>query len=101
MLASNWDLDDAASQGVFPAFYENVTQGMPGDIALQEAQLAYLDAAAAIHAHPVLWGGITLYGDLPSMKRRVSILNWWWVGLVLVLGGIYILWWRRRKEEAA
>ncbi len=61
VLASHWEVDDAAAAEMLPAFFEAVEAGQPIDAALRAAQ-AQLRARPEM-SHPILWAPFVLFGD--------------------------------------
>lgn len=58
VLASQWQVDDAATADLMGDFYRLLAQGVPAAAALRSAQLALADAGR----HPVHWAGFVLHG---------------------------------------
>lgn len=91
LLASLWQVNDAATARLFTAFYQKLGEKRAKSEALRAAKLEYLqsDAPDALKA-PWYWAGFTLTGedgatDMPGTWGG----NWGWYllgGLVLLLG---------------
>ena len=61
-LSTLWETDDAAATELTRSFYRHLQDGLPKDVALQRAQLAYLDTHPD-RASPFFWAGAVLYGN--------------------------------------
>ncbi len=61
-LSNLWSMDDEAAVALSTAFYENLTEGLPKDEALQRAQVQYLKAHGA-QASPFFWAVTVLHGS--------------------------------------
>ena len=69
MLSSLWKVADESTAHLMKRFYENLNEGQPKDLALQEAQAELLRGQTdvgeeAIDAtHPFFWASFQLHGD--------------------------------------
>lgn len=92
ILTSLWAADDHATHEVMVNFYENLKEGIPKDLALQQAKLSHLSQASPIQAYPYFWSGFVLIGDCrplqstspPTLLYIVVLL-----ALGLIIGGIW------------
>ncbi len=96
-LATSWFVDDKTAVLIMEAFYRNLKKGLPKDIALQQAQLHYLDKAKDENASPFLWAAPMIYGDTASMTLK-GPRSWWLPGLGLLLLGLLYFGYRIRKR---
>ncbi|MEO0472583.1 MAG: CHAT domain-containing protein, partial [Bacteroidota bacterium] len=78
MLMSLWPANDAVTASLMADFYENLAQGQPKDIALQQAKLTHLQEADGIRANPYYWAAFVAVGDMAPLSRPVSN-GWWWL----------------------
>jgi len=60
-LSTLWDAEDDASVLLTSAFYDHLLEGLPKDVALQQAQLDVIDQRPD-QASPFFWAGVVLYG---------------------------------------
>lgn len=60
VVASMWEVDDAATAELMSRFYEKLAKGMSTGAALRAAQLELLRSPWSA---PVFWGGFVLHGD--------------------------------------
>ncbi len=60
-LSTLWDAEDNASALLTGAFYDHLLEGLPKDVALQQAQLDVIDQRPD-QASPFFWAGVVLYG---------------------------------------
>ncbi|MEM8559608.1 MAG: CHAT domain-containing protein, partial [Bacteroidota bacterium] len=85
VLATAWPVNDAAMAELVTDFYAHLADGLPKDRALQAAQRDYRARHTGALAHPSLWAGLVLHGDVAPLAvspRR----PWLW----LCLGGTVI-----------
>lgn len=93
IIMSIWAADDRSTSEIMNSFYQNLSEGMPKNIALQQAKIAFLDGADGLTAHPYFWAGLVATGNMEPLQEST---NWWWLilaGVVVVGGGM--VWWRR------
>jgi CHAT domain-containing protein len=62
VVASLWDVSDAASQRLFSSFYRRLRSGAPPLAALRDAQLVALQSANAADRLPANWAGFAAIG---------------------------------------
>lgn len=94
MLSTGWSVDDAAMATLVGYFLEALKKGVPKDIALQEAQLRFLQTADPDQLLPYYWSGLRLSGSSKSISSERS---YWWGVVVIVLGfGFWVLSWKMR-----
>lgn len=87
-----WEIEDHSSADLMALFYKNLKDGMPNDIALQQAKISYMKGAGALHAHPYFWAGYVNIGKTDpviAIKKNIHYNKWILTGLIiLVIGGI-------------
>jgi len=89
-LSTLWPVADDASGELMRAFYRNLRDGDPKDIALRQAQLRFLREHPE-RASPFFWAPPVLHGSpmaLPFEESLVPVWAWW---SLLALFGITIL----------
>jgi len=93
LVASLWKASDEATKKIMLPFYENLAQNQPKDIALQKAQIQYLNAEHPELAAPSFWGHLALIGDAKPIEITPVRPYWMYVFLlfpILFLGSIYL-----------
>lgn len=85
---SMWQVDDQTTADLTTGFFHKLAEGLPKDEALQQAKLAYLEAAEPAFAHPFYWAGINLIGERAPLENGSSSF---WVWAIVLLGGIGLL----------
>ncbi|ARA93929.1 hypothetical protein AWN76_012690 [Rhodothermaceae bacterium RA] len=83
-VATLWLVDDRAMSRIMETFYRHLRDGLPKDVALQRAQLDYLEAAPASAQSPFFWAAPVLYGD-PHPLHLSRPLPWGWLLGLLAL----------------
>ncbi|MFQ5570850.1 MAG: CHAT domain-containing protein [Rhodothermales bacterium] len=96
-LATSWFVDDRATVRLMDAFYEHLQRGLPKDIALQQAQLRFLDETSAAASSPFFWAAPVLYGDTQplSLKPNAS-LSTWVVWIFVAFSLLFVAYWTAR-----
>jgi CHAT domain-containing protein len=99
LILSLWTLDDITARNITKYFYENINQGMPKDVALQQAKLMNLDTITAEKHIPRYWASLALVGNADPIPTtgvfgRVST----WLGL-FAIGSLGLYSWRKRKKK--
>lgn len=87
VVASLWKVNDQVTSQIMAVFYENLSEGIPKDIALQQAKLTYLNQADGMSGQPYYWAAFKPMGEMKPVKlhRNQGRLLW---GLVLGILGL-------------
>lgn len=87
-LATLWLIEDESSATLMEHFYRNLREGQTKDVALQQAQLRFLDDSRSGHQSPFFWAAPVLYGasDAVQLQPRRILPAW-----AFALGGILFL----------
>ncbi|HEB61658.1 MAG TPA: CHAT domain-containing protein, partial [Bacteroidetes bacterium] len=67
IVASQWQAYEGQTMMVLIKFYENLKKGYSKDIALQKAQIEYLEKSKGIYLAPSNWANLILIGDTSSI----------------------------------
>lgn len=68
-LMSIWELNGASSSSLMQLFFQNIKNGMPKDLALQQAKIKFLaNSANEPSWHPSNWAGVLATGDSSALK---------------------------------
>jgi CHAT domain-containing protein len=86
-LGTLWRVDDAATVELMDRFYDHLARGARKDVALQRAQVEYLDHNDGFRASPFFWAAPVLYGDPRPVPLPSAPSSWWWI----VGGGLLLL----------
>jgi CHAT domain-containing protein/TolA-binding protein len=104
VLASLWNVEDAATRDLMVGFYGYLKQGYAKDEALRQAQIDVLQNSDT--AHPYYWAGFVLTGDadpLGEIKRPDGLstgTDKWLLAVLLVVGlsvGTW-LWFKKQRR---
>ncbi len=95
-ITSTWEARDDAAYQIFIAFYQNLHDGSPKDVALQQAILAYLSAGTATDRQPVNWANLVLTGEVAPLSNNGLSWFYYWVG-GLLLTAVALFWFRHRS----
>lgn len=72
VVASLWDVDDAASRAFFSEFHRQFLAEGDAATAVRRAQLALLAGSDPVLAHPSKWAGFVSFGALVSRGQAVA-----------------------------
>ena len=100
-VATLWPVDDRATASIVDAFYAGIAEGLPKDVALQRAQVAYIDAHSGAEASPYLWAATILSGSPAPVPIHAPRPVWPWVAGALALGAGGLAWRSRRRPTDA
>ncbi len=101
-LSHLWPTDDATAVALSTAFYEQLRSGASKDVALQQAQLAFMEAhpdrrSPFFWASPVLFGAPTPLALEPTWSRWM-LAGWTALGLGCIVGLLLLI---RRYQATA
>ncbi len=81
-----WEIEDHSSADLMARFYENLKLGLPNDIALQQAKIAYLEGAGKLQSHPYFWAGYVSIGKTDPVRYTTACKplhirsgTWWYL----------------------
>ena len=102
VVASLWSIPDNSTSRIMRLFYQELDKGLPKDVALQQAKLAYLasdELSSPNSRQPLHWAPTIVIGDVVPVP--VSPGNkWWWIVLGAgLLGGGYRMFRRGFQPE--
>lgn len=101
-LATLWAVDDQATSEIIDTFYEGLEKGLPKDVALQRAQIAYIDQHPGAEASPYYWAAPVLSGSTVPLPLHAPVPVWLWgLGGVALAAGAGRLAWRTRTRRLA
>lgn len=96
-VTSLWKVPDKQTSQIMVNFYKNLKEGLPKNIALQNAKLEYLNSTKdELLKHPYYWAGFVVSGNIEPLHNSNYIS--WWV-LVIVVFGISV-WWLQRNSQS-
>ncbi len=93
-VMSLWSIPDESTSKVMLAFYKNLKNGEPKDIALQKAKIEYLENCPPQYSIPNEWGATVVIGNVSPIDFRVWWQKPWFLGLLallIIIGGILFL----------
>lgn len=96
-ITSTWEARDDATHDILVDFYQQLRDGQPKDVALQQAILHFLQAGSATDRMPTNWANLTLTGSVQPLGKP---LPWWLLGLgLLALATLTMGWWKWRNGK--
>ena len=98
-VMSLWQVPDNQTVQIMTAFYVNLKDGQPKDVALQNAKLTYLKTTEdPLLKHPFYWAGFVLSGDTSPMQSSTPSYLHIVLGVLLLLAiGCYFYCKRGKK----
>ncbi|NNF58057.1 MAG: CHAT domain-containing protein [Rhodothermaceae bacterium] len=102
VLATLWQIEDAATVDLMDRFYVHLRRGLAKDEALRQAQFDYLDSHEGREASPFFWAAPVLYGNTDAVSLEMpapSARLWIPVGLLLVVIGLALSRFLRRAAH--
>ncbi|MBD0852551.1 CHAT domain-containing protein [Maribacter arenosus] len=84
-----WKINDASTTDLMHGFYKNLSKGDAKDVALQKAQVEFLNVNRQnSFSHPYYWSGFVISGNTAPLS---STYNWSWllIGVIVLLVGIF------------
>ena len=100
ILTSLWQIDEESSIKIIENFYENLSDGLEKDEALQKAKLQYIATAEGRTISPQYWAGLVLIGDTTPIELDTGISVWWRiVGLFVISIGLFYFYKRSKKSS--
>lgn len=92
-LSNLWPAADRASLSLSETFYRHLRNGVSKDVALQRAQLGYIDAHPDRRS-PFFWASTVLYGSPDPLPLSSTSEPWWLYALaafvfLVVAAGLY------------
>lgn len=101
VLTTLWSVDNQATYRLTELFYKYLNDGLPKDVALQQAKIEFLKTASRAEQLPTNWAGLILVGNAEPLGRRSWPLPVQWpyaaLGVTLLLAGAG--WMTRRKRS--
>ena len=94
VMMSLWLANDVATSQIVQTFYQYAAEGQSKSAAVRQAKLDYLSKADALTAHPHFWANLVIVGDVKPLKSKTA--NWWWIGLIGMLGFLWFVFNRRK-----
>ncbi len=98
LLTALWNIDEKASSEIVDLFYQHLADGIPKDIALQQAKLTYLSTANGRTAAPVYWAGLVMLGDASTISIERVIPFWVWLMSGMILLSVASYFWIKRQS---
>ncbi|KAA3622059.1 MAG: CHAT domain-containing protein [Flavobacterium sp.] len=98
LLATLWSVDDAASSRITQLFLQNLKNGMPKNIALQQAKITFLETANPEKLHPFYWSSFRLTGNTGSLSRGLQPYYYGiGIGFLVIITALFLF--RRKKRK--
>jgi CHAT domain-containing protein/tetratricopeptide (TPR) repeat protein len=95
LIMTLWNANDLAAKNINLALYRHLKDGLPKDVALQRAKMAFLDTNGT-NTSPYLWGNFVLVGE-PGPLFADGGNGWWWAAAGLLMLGLLAGWWWWRR----
>jgi CHAT domain-containing protein/predicted negative regulator of RcsB-dependent stress response len=86
LIMSLWSVPDKTTSEIMVQFYGNLKQGMPKDIALQQAKIIHLENAEPSRRVPNNWAAMVVIGNIEPLVWQAWWQSWW-----VLLGGVLVI----------
>jgi CHAT domain-containing protein/tetratricopeptide (TPR) repeat protein len=97
VLTTLWNVENKATYDLTELFYAKLAEGLPKDVALQQAKMAYLADADRSDQLPNRWAGLLLVGNAEPIEKQLPIDKW--VGGFGIAAGLAGAWWFHRRRQ--
>ncbi len=82
-----WGVNDKSTQEFMEVFYDKLGEGLPKDVAIQQAKLHLLDRN---YPEPFYWAGFVPMGDMqPLVFDPPSRVGYYVLGVLVVAGLVF------------
>ncbi len=89
VIASQWNVNERASQFIFQNFYRELAKGKTVSKALRTAKLRYLEKHQLAEKSPYYWASFIAIGRNQYFNSaKNSLRSWWWLAVIFALIGI-------------
>jgi tetratricopeptide (TPR) repeat protein len=93
-VSTLWRVNDESTYSITYNFYKYLKNGMSKDVALQKAQLEFIQVSGS--PLPYFWSGMVLIGNAdPISLAREYYFLWLGVILMVLIGIVWLVWGRR------
>ncbi len=98
IVSTLWSVNDQSTADIMKDFYKYLNKKDEKPVALQKAQIDYLDGADNITAHPFYWSGFVSIGNNQPVCFTNPFIKWGILAITL-FAMIYTLLWVKRKRK--
>lgn len=91
-ISTMWEIEDQSTYQITELFYQFLQEGLPLDVAQQQAKLAFLQNNESSLSLPYYWAGSILIGNSKNIFEEKSGLSYYVsivLGILFVLSAIY------------
>lgn len=87
LMATQWSVDDKATNDLVHLFFGNIRQGLSKDQALRDAKLSFIRSNGNKDAHPYFWASLIPIGNMEiiHLSKPIFGLVWWLILPVFLL----------------
>ena len=87
-MVNLWSVDNRSTYQLTELFVENLSRGLPSDVALQQAKIKFMKNADKEHQLPFYWAAPIISGHVISLHTQQKNSGWWYAVAVLVVVGM-------------
>lgn len=91
-LTTLWSVENKASYKLTQLFYEEIVKGIPLDVALQQAQVKWLQNASKMEQLPYSWAGMVVLGSTEAVDTGFSKATIYISVLAVLVLTLAVLW---------
>jgi CHAT domain-containing protein/Tfp pilus assembly protein PilF len=98
IISTLWSVNDQSTSIIIKDFYKYLYEKDEKPLALQKAQIDYLNGTDNITAHPYYWSGFISIGNNQPVFSTNNYFKWGIPAFILIIV-IYFLFWVKRKKK--
>ncbi|WP_298420422.1 CHAT domain-containing tetratricopeptide repeat protein [uncultured Kordia sp.] len=104
VTATLWSIPDASSASIMKLYYTNLKQGMSKSVALQKAQLEYLqndEISSPASRLPFYWAAWTHIGmdEAITFQPENNYINYFTIAFICILVFAVVLWFKKTRQS--
>ncbi|MCF2445208.1 CHAT domain-containing protein [Dyadobacter sp. CY345] len=97
-LTTLWSVENKAIYELTELFYKQLDKGLPLDLALQKAQIEWLDTASKSDQLPYSWAGMVLVGNTEPVETGMGRVGIYIFGTAVAVLILFML--RKRRQRS-
>ena len=99
IISTLWSVNDQSTANIMKGFYKYLNDKDKKSVALQKAQVEYLNSSDNITAHPFYWSGFILIGNNQPVYSITPYVKWGIPAFFLFVIIFTIVWFKLRRKE--
>ncbi|GAB3946906.1 hypothetical protein GCM10028805_18210 [Spirosoma harenae] len=100
VLTTLWNVESQATYDLTERFYTKLADGLPKDLALQQAKQEYLASSDLSGQLPYRWAGLLLLGNTDALPKGTNLAIWG-IGFFVLILAVASWWYRKQNRYSA